>query len=61
MAQRLSLQSVCQLTHMSELAFNCIRLQFMLHHAHMQVIFVNQILWFNQLICFPKWRKLLLR
>ena len=35
---------------MSELAFNCIRLQFMLHYAHMQVIFVNQILWFNQLI-----------
>ena len=46
-------ECVCQLTHMSELAFNCIRLQFMLHHAHMQVIFVNQILWFNQLICFP--------
>ena len=54
-------ECVCQLTHMSELAFNCIRLQFMLHHAHMQVIFVNQILWFNQLICFPKWRKLHLR
>ena len=54
-------ECVCQLTHMSELAFNCIRLQFMLHHAQMQVIFVNQILWFNQLICFPKWRKLHLR
>ena len=27
---------------MSELAFNCIRLQFMLHHAHMQVILLTK-------------------
>ena len=35
-------ECVCQLTHMSELAFNCIRLQFMLHHAHMQVILLTK-------------------